>query len=111
MALTKEQLISLGFKPGNKKTGFGKRYDTLVFPLTKTDYLYINKTASTIWMCFQNPGSKVCTNYQVINIGATGYNEMKSYIQRIKHNTLIKLYATINGLISETDQENTESES
>lgn len=81
MSLTREQLISLGFKPGNKKTGFAKQYTTLVFPLNSSDYLYCNRSGNMVWMCFKNfEGERI--NYQVINIGITGYHEMADYLQR-----------------------------
>lgn len=105
MSLTKEQLISLGFVPGKKKTGFAKTYDTLIYPLTKTDYLYINKNASFVWMCFVNlEGERI--NYQVINIGITGFFEMQSYLLRTKENWKNKtLFMTPHGRTDQKDPE------
>ena len=97
MSLTKEQLVSLGFVPGKKKTGFARQYDTLVFPLSKTDYLYINKNGSYVWMCFVDMESRRI-NYQVVNIGITGFHEMKTYLKRTKDNWKNKaLFLTPNG--------------
>lgn len=89
MALTRDQLISLGFRPSKKKTGFAKSYHTLIYRVNKTDYLYVNKNGSMVWMCFKDlEGQRI--NYQVINIGATGFSEMRDYIQRIVSNFQMK---------------------
>lgn len=105
MSLTRDQLISLGFKPGKKKTGFARQYDTLVFPLNKSDYLYINKNGNMVWMCFTDL-HKHRINYQVINIGITGYHEMAEYLQRTIRNYQHKEEFLVNG---ETNQEDSES--
>lgn len=85
MSLTREQLVSLGFRPGKKKTGFARQYDTLIFPLNKSDYLYINKNGNMVWMCFTDLENRRI-NYQVINIGITGFHEMSEYLQRTIRN-------------------------
>ena len=43
MAITLKQIEDLGFKPTKKGGGLSKyrKYDTLVYPINKTDYLYI----------------------------------------------------------------------
>jgi hypothetical protein len=89
MSLTKEQLVSLGFKPSKRGNGLSdKKYDSLVFKISPTDYLYTGYIPfknqinfKTIWKSFKDvEGTQV--TFQVINLGETGYNELKDYLLR-----------------------------
>jgi len=88
MAITKQQLLDLGFKPDKKSSPFAKKYDTLIYPLNKTDYLYLGYNVISkgvdfkrMWKSFIDMEGNRST-YQVIHIGETGYSELKDYIQR-----------------------------
>lgn len=90
MSITLRQLEDIGFVPSKKKSPFAKKYDTLIFPLNKTDYLYLGynnitkgKDFKRIWKSFiDNEGKR--TTYQVIHLGETGFTELKEYIDRHK---------------------------
>jgi|GEM_PF-5750090 len=83
MALTRIQIISCGFKPGKqKKLGWGKKFDVLIFPLNSTDYLYLGKNESSVWVCFTDPETKERINYEAVKIGETGLKEFKEFIER-----------------------------
>ena len=92
MALTKEQIISLGFKPAKKASPFAKKYDTLIFNLNKTDYLYIGYDPfrkeinyKRIWKSFVNEeGHREA--HQLTHIGETTFTELKDYIRRATAN-------------------------
>lgn len=89
MAITHQQIIDLGFKPSKKGGGFSKyrKYDTLIYPINKTDYLYIGYNPfkreinnKTIWKSIMTDEGRL--TFQVINIGETGYTELKQFINR-----------------------------
>ncbi len=89
MALTIKQITSLGFKPTKRGGGLSKykRYDTYVYPINKTDYLYIGYNPfkeevnrKTIWKSIMTDEGRL--SYQVINIGDTGFSELKDFINR-----------------------------
>lgn len=89
MALTISQLSNLGFVPTKKSSPFRKKYDTLIYPLNKTDYLYlgfdtIKKEINNkiVWKSFLQPDTNERLTYIVINIGSTGYKEMKDFLKR-----------------------------
>lgn len=90
MALTNEQLLSLGFKPSVRGRGGlakYKKYDSLVLPLNETDFLYTGYNPfkkqinyKSIWKSFKDSeGNRV--TYCVVNIADTGYFELKNYIK------------------------------
>lgn len=100
MALTITQLKDLGFKPTKKSSPFAKKYDTLIYPLNETDYLYIGfdhfkkrVNNKVIWKSFIEPDSKSRIAYQLTEIGTTGYTEMKSFLERAKINANYKVTA------------------
>ncbi len=88
MSITREQIMDLGFKPTKKKSPYAKKYDTLVFPLNKTDYLYLGYNQITkgidfkrLWKsCVDMDGKRV--TFQVSHLGETSYSELKDYINR-----------------------------
>lgn len=91
MAITREQLVDLGFKPSKRGGGLSKykKYDTLIYPINETDFLYIgynqfNKTVNNkiIWKSFKSEEGRI--TYPVISLGDTGYKELKSFISRCK---------------------------
>lgn len=94
MSLTLLQLENLGFVPSKKKSPFAKKYDTLILPLNKTDYLYLGYNNITkgidykrIWKSFID-GEGKRYSHQIIHIGETGFKELKEYIQ--KHSEKIR---------------------
>lgn len=109
MAITKEQLISLGFKPSKRGGGLSqfKKYDTLIYPIDNTDFLYIgynqfNKEVNNkkIWKSFKTPEGNRFT-YCVISLGDTGYNELKNYLDNAKASIQYKLNTySVSGTVS-----------
>ena len=91
MALTNQQLLSLGFKPSVRGRGGlskTKKYDSLVLALNDTDFLYTGFNPyknqvnyKTIWKSFKDSDGNRIT-YQVINLADTGFTELKQYISR-----------------------------
>lgn len=88
MSITREQIISLGFKPTKKKSPFLKKYDTLILNLDKGEYLYLGYSSilkapdfKRIWKSFIDDKG-VRTNYLVAHIGETSFSELKDYIDR-----------------------------
>jgi len=88
MSITREQIISIGFKPAKKKSPYAKKYDTLIYPLSKTDYLYLGYSAITkgidykrIWKsCVDSEGNRV--TFMISHIGETSFTDLKDYIKR-----------------------------
>lgn len=99
MALTNEQLLSLGFQPSVRGRGGlskTKKYDSLVFPLNDTDFLYTGYNPykkqinfKTIWKSFKDSNGNRIT-YQVINLADTGFTEFKTYLDRNKNMEILK---------------------
>lgn len=97
MALTITQLKDLGFKPTKKSSPFAKKYDTLIYSLNSTDYLYIGFdhfkkriNNKVIWKSFVEPETKNRIAYQITQIGETGFSEMKAFLERAKMNANYK---------------------
>lgn len=90
MAITRQQIISIGFKPTKMaKSLSGRKFDTLVYPLNKTDYIYIGYNKFTkeidfkrIWKCFQDPDTLETISYPVDKIGALTYESLKEYVEQ-----------------------------
>lgn len=90
MALTNEQLLSLGFKPSVRGRGGiskTKKYDSLVLALNETDFLYTGYNPfkkqinyKTIWKSFKDSEGNRIT-YQVISLADTGFFELRNYIK------------------------------
>lgn len=86
MSITKEQIVSLGFKPTKKKSPYARKYDTLIYPLNKTDYLYLGYNGFTknidfkrIWKsCIDIDGKRI--SYELVHMGDTSYSQLKEYI-------------------------------
>lgn len=88
MAITKEQLIELGFQPSKlaKGTNKNRKYDTLVFPINSTDYLFtgfnnVNGKIDfkRIWKSFNSPDGRI--TYPVSHTGELSFTALKEYIQ------------------------------
>lgn len=94
MALTLQQLTSLGFKPSVRGRGGlskNKKYDSLVLPLNDTDFLYTGYNSfkdqinyKSIWKSFKSEEGERIT-YQVANLADTGFGELQDYIYRCKN--------------------------
>lgn len=86
MSITREQIIALGFKPTKKKSPFAKKYDTLIYRLNDTDYLYLGYSTilksldyKRIWKsCIDAEGNRL--SFQIAHIGETSFSELKDYI-------------------------------
>ena len=91
MSLTRVQLCDLGFVPTKRGGGLSpyRKYDTLLYPLNDTDFLYIgynqfNKSVNNkvIWKSFKAPEGRI--TYPVVSLGETGYYELKDFLMRAK---------------------------
>jgi hypothetical protein len=88
MAITRQQFIDLGFKPAKRKSPYAKKYDTLIFKINDTDYLYLGystilKTTDfkRIWKSVVDmDGNRV--TYQISPVGETSFRELKEFIDR-----------------------------
>lgn len=86
MSITREQIVALGFKPTKKKSPFAKKYDTLIYRLNDTDYLYLGYNTvlksldyKRIWKsCVDSEGKRL--SFQIAHIGETSFSELKDYI-------------------------------
>lgn len=98
MAITREQLIDLGFKPAKKsKLLSGKKYDTLIFKLNKTDYIYtgyhnFNKQIDfkRLWKTFYNPDTDETITYPVDKMGQLSYSAIKDYLEQAVEQAKLK---------------------
>lgn len=99
MSLTRTQLIDLGFKPAKmaNSTNNNRKYDTLIFPLNKTDYIYtgFNKLNNQIdfkrlWKRFEDPETKEIISYPVERIGVLSYETVKEYLEMSKRTAALK---------------------
>lgn len=97
MAITLHQLKSLGFLPAKRSSIYNRKYDTLIFPLNKTDHLYLgynqyNKEINnkSIWKSFKHPETNERITYKVINLGETGFDEMKEFLRISVINSNVK---------------------
>ena len=92
MSITIEHIKKLGFIPSKKASPFKKTFDTLIYPLNKTDYLYLGHNPytkeinyKTIWKSFINiDGNRI--SYQVIKIGEVSLKDLKEFLKRSKIN-------------------------
>lgn len=92
MALTNQQMMELGFKPSMRGRGGlskTKKYDSLVYAINETDFLYTGYNPfrkqvnfKTIWKSFKDPVTHERITYQVASLADTGYFELKAYIHR-----------------------------
>lgn len=89
MAITREQLLDIGFKPSKMAKGMtGRKYDSLIYRLNKTDYVYLgyNKFTKKIdfkrmWKCFKEMDSGEIITIPVEKIGELSYENVKDYIR------------------------------
>lgn len=90
MSITRDQLQSLGFKPTKRAKGFSKRkYDTLLFPLNETDYIFTGYNRFTkdvdfkrMWKSFTDPETKEVITYPIDRMGELTYTNVKEYLER-----------------------------
>ena len=113
MALTTGQMISLGFKPSKRSSLYDKKYDTLVYPLNNTDYLYIGYNEFTkrvnnkiLWKSFKQVDTGERITYPVTHLGDTGFTELKDYLEYSKRD--IYQYITNGEDIADINTEATE---
>lgn len=91
MALTTQQMISLGFKPSKRSSMYDRKYDTLIYPINTTDYLYIGYNEFTkrinnkiLWKSFKQIESGERITYPVVHLGETGFKELKDFLDYFK---------------------------
>jgi len=91
MALTTQQMISLGFKPSKRSSMYDKKYDTLIYPINETDFLYIGYNEYTkrinnkiLWKSFKQVDSGERITYPVTHLGDTGFSELKDFLVKCK---------------------------
>lgn len=86
MAITRQQILEVGFKPTKKKKGLGTRkYDTLMYKLSDNDYLYLgyndfrgNTDFKTLWKSILTEEGRI--SYPIKTIGMLSLNALKEYI-------------------------------
>lgn len=89
MAITKKQLIDLGFKYGKRSKMSQKKYDTLIYYLNKTDYIYLGFNSITnridfkrLWKTFFNPETNDVLTYPLDRMGELSFNYLKEFLER-----------------------------
>lgn len=82
-------MISLGFKPSKRSSLYKKKYDTLIYPINETDFIYTgyNQFSKTVnkkilWKSFKQVDTGERITYPVVHLGDTGLNELKSFLDR-----------------------------
>ena len=98
MAITREQLIDIGFKPTKKaKILSNRKYDTLIYPLNKTDYIYtgynnFNKNVDfkRLWKTFYDPETNETYTYPIDKIGELSLSIVKDIIRNAEQQAKIK---------------------
>lgn len=82
-------MISLGFKPSKRSSIYKKKYDTLIYPINDTDFIYtgynqFSKTVSNkiLWKSFKQQDTGERITYPVVHLGDTGYTELKAFLGR-----------------------------
>lgn len=96
MAITRAQILEMGFIPAKRQKGLGTRkYDTLMYKINDTDYLYLgyhafrgNVDYKTLWKSAEIEGDRV--SYPIDSIGNISYNSLKDYIDGLKRLELHK---------------------
>lgn len=97
MAITRQQILDIGFKPAKKKKGLGNRkFDTLMYKLNENDYLYIgyndfrgNIDFKTLWKSILTE-EEGRISYPVNSIGLITYTSLKEYIESTLNTQLLK---------------------
>lgn len=91
MAVTRKQLLSIGFVPSKRSKALNRddKYDTLIYKINSTDYLftgYSNFTKKTdfkrLWKTIFNEGSYI--TYPVDKMGELTLNKVLEYIEYCK---------------------------
>lgn len=97
MAITRAQLINIGFKPAKKQRGLGTRkYDTLIYKINDDDYLYLGYNDFRGRVDFKSLWKSIKTkhmgriSYPVTSIGELTYKGLLSYIEEFKRVSALK---------------------
>jgi len=101
MAITRQQVLDLDFIPTKRQKGLGSRkYDTLMYKINDTDYLYLgyhafrgNVDFKTLWKSIEIDGERI--SYPIDNIGNITYTSLKEYIDALKRMELAKIELAI----------------
>ena len=92
MAITRQQILDLGFVPTKRKKGLGTRkYDTLMYKIDDNDYLYLgyndfrgNIEFKTLWKSLTTEEGRI--SYPIKSLGELTYNSLKEYIEATLRN-------------------------
>lgn len=97
MAITRAQIIELGFKPAKKRKGLGTRkFDTLMYKLTEDDYLYLGYNDFRGNVDFKILWKSILTedegriSYPVNSLGALSFTRLKEYIESCERMIVLK---------------------
>lgn len=90
MSITRDQLLSIGFKPSKISKGIGNRkYDSLVYRLNSTDYIFTgynrwsNKVDfKRVWKTYYDPESKETISYPLDKMGVLTFTSVKEFVER-----------------------------
>lgn len=97
MAITRAQILDLGFQPAKRQKGLGsKKYDTLIYKINNTDYLYLgyhsfrgNIDFKTLWKSFEDDnGERI--SYPVEKLGLITLTNLKEYIEACNRTSELK---------------------
>lgn len=88
MAITRLQILDLGFKPAKKRRGLSTRkYDTFIYKLNDNDYLYLgyndfrgNVDFKTLWKSILTE-EEGRISYPIQKLGDLTFNSLKEYIE------------------------------
>lgn len=89
MAITTAQMISIGFKPSKRSTIYERKFDTLIYPINDTDFIYIGFNPYTkrvnnkvLWKSFKGPDGRI--TYPVAHLGDISFTGLKEFIEKCK---------------------------
>lgn len=106
MAITRQQLLQIGFKPAKKQKGLGKRkYDTLIYKINDDDYFYLGYNDFRGKVDFKRLWKSILTeeegriSYPVDSIGDLSYSKLLYYIDVAKSASELK-----NNLVKELEE-------
>lgn len=88
MAVTRQQILEVGFKPTKRQKGLGTRqYDTLMYKINDEDYLYLgyndfrgNIDFKILWKSINTELGRI--SYPIQSIGNLTLTSLKEYIKK-----------------------------
>lgn len=90
MAITKEQLLDLGFKLSKRSKSLNNRkFDSLVYPINETDYVFLGYNPFSkkidfkrLWKSFTDPTTLEKITYPIEHMQNLTYSNVKEFIER-----------------------------